>query len=86
MWWAKAPHPKHKAELGLFRVGAPREQLVIDIIGGGTFPKIRTGFKYILSIIDNFTKWAHAVPMTDQTTLTVAQAVLDHRVTTFGVP
>ena len=42
------------------------EQLGNDIIGGGgTFPKTRSGFKYILSIIDHFTKWAVAVPMKD---------------------
>ena len=63
----RAPNPKHKA-VGLVRVGAPMEQLGIDIIGGGTFPKTRKGFKYILSIIAHFTKWAVAVPMKDQTT------------------
>ena len=82
---ARALNPKHKAEFGLFRVGAPMEQLGIDLLGGGTFPKTRTGFKYILSIIDHFTMWAVAVPMKDQTTETVAQAVLDQLVTTFGV-
>ena len=81
-----APNPKHKAELGLFRVWALLEQLDIDIIGDGTFPKSRTGFKYILSIIDHFTNWAVAVPMKYQTTETVAQAGLDHLINTFGVP
>ena len=83
---ARAPNPKHKVELGIVRVGAPMEQLAIDIIGGGTFQKATGGCKYILSIIDHYTKWAVAVPMQDQTTETVAQAVLDHWVTTFGVP
>ena len=62
------------------------EQLGIDIIGGGTFPKTRHGFRYILSIIDHFTKWAVAVPLHDQRTETVVQALVDHWVTKFGVP
>ena len=76
----------NKAELGIFRVSAPMEQLGIDIIGDGTFHKTKGGFTYILSVIDHFTKWAVAVPMKDRTTETVAQAVLDHSVTMFEVP
>ena len=62
------------------------EQLGLDIIAGGTFQKTRAVFKYILSIIDHFTKWPVAVPIKDQTTEVVAQAVLNHWVTSFGVP
>ena len=83
---ARAANPKHKADLGFFHAWAPTKQVGIDIIGGATFPKSRTSFKYILSIIDHFTKWAVAVPMKDHTTETIAQGVLYHWVTIFGVP
>ena len=83
---ALAPNPKHKADLGLFRLCAPMQELGIAITGGATFQKASQAFKYILSVIDHFTNWAVAVPMKHQTTETVAQEIFDLLVTRFGLP
>ena len=44
------------------------------------------GFKYIFTVVDRVTRWPIAVPMTDMTAASCAQAFLSGWVSMFGVP
>ena len=80
----KKAHRKAKAPLGSYHAGAPMQRLHIDIMGP-FFPSER-GNKYILMIIDQFTKWVecHAIP--DQTAQKVCVTLIDNFISRFGIP
>ncbi|UYV75940.1 K02A2.6-like [Cordylochernes scorpioides] len=65
-------------------VGTPFERIAIDVVG--PFPKRDLGNKYILVIMDYFTKWPVAVPIPDQEASTVSETLLQDSVCIFGVP
>ena len=48
-------------------------QIGIDLIG--PLPVTPSGKKYILTVIDYFSKWAEAFPLPDKTALGVAQCL-----------
>ena len=50
----KKPNIKPKATLGQYHEGSPLERIHIDILG--PLPVTKRGNKYILMIIDQFTK------------------------------
>ena len=76
------------------RVGAPIKPLdsAGDFLGrvhidfAGPLPVTKRGSKYILVIIDSFTRMVAAVPTPDQTAATVARALLLHVVGSWGIP
>jgi hypothetical protein len=58
-------HTPH-AQLQLFPAAARFELVHIDILGGRTsLPETASGHKYILNIIDHFTRYCVAVPLKD---------------------
>ena len=65
-------------------VGQPMELWAMDILG--PLPTTTRGNQYILGMLDHFTKWVEAVPMTNQRAETVAKAFVDEVVTRHGVP
>jgi transposase InsO family protein len=65
-------------------VGEPWERISIDITG--PHPRSSRGRQYILTLVDHFSKWAEAIPLSNHTAPTVAKALVTHVFSHFGVP
>ena len=69
------------------RVGFRGETLAMDILGGKyALPTSPRGNRYILVMIDLFTRYACAVALPDQTASMIADAVINRFFLTFGAP
>ena len=55
----------------------------VDIVG--PLPD-SSGYKYLLTVVDRFTRWREAVPMKDITAQSYADSFLLHSVACFGSP
>jgi len=75
---------KHQALMQTDLVGEPWERLSIDITG--CHPTSLRSRKYILTVVDHFSKWAEAIPLTNHTAPTVAKALMMHVFSRFGTP
>ena len=62
----------------------PLELLCIDLIDMGK--NGTTGFRYILTMIDHFSKFAHALPICDKSADSTAKALVENFFLTFGPP
>jgi hypothetical protein len=59
----------------------------LDIVGGrDSLPTTPRNYKYILSVVDHFTKWAEAIPLKDMKATTVAREFVKEWVCRHGVP
>ena len=81
---SKFPTRKNKAPLGTIKVGFPLEVIAMDIMG--PFPLSKSGNQYVLVIGDYFTKWLTIIGIPDQTSGTVARALINKLVCVLGVP
>ena len=80
----KRNHPSFKTgKLQSFSTTTPFELVSIDICG--PLPQTQKGNRYIVSIIDKFTRFCLLVPVADIKTLTVIQA-LQRWINLFGAP
>lgn len=59
------------------------EHIHVDIVG--PLPH-SSGFQYVFTVVDRFSRWAEAIPMPEASASTCAQALLQHWVARFGVP
>ena len=80
----KGPPRTPQAPLQIVSVGAPMERVAVDI--AGPFPVSASGNRYILVVIDYFTKWPEVFPLPNQEANTVARALVDGFFSRFGVP
>ncbi|XP_018651543.1 LOW QUALITY PROTEIN: KRAB-A domain-containing protein [Schistosoma mansoni] len=78
----KSPRQTPRAPLTPMVTTGPHQRIGIDIMGPLTTTK--KGNRYILVMVDYFTKWCEAVPLPQQDALTVARAFIDHWVSRYG--
>ena len=76
-----------KAGLHPMEVGGRGDCLAMDIVGGGeSLPLTARGSKYILTLVDCFTRYAFAIPLNDQSSEAVVNAVIGNYITVHGTP
>ena len=62
----------------------PLEWMAVDIVG--PLPRTKNDNLYIVVIVDYFTKWAEAFPISDKQTYTVAEVVVTEVVSRLDTP
>ena len=78
----KMTKSKYHAQLGQIVVGEPMERIAMDILG--PLPITEKGNRYILVIMDVFTKWTEAYPLKNQEANTLASVFVNEFITRFG--
>ena len=73
-----------KARQKLYHAGRPMERVHLDILG--PFQASTSGMKYVLVIVDQFSKWVECVALEDQSASTIAYEFLAHFIAYFGCP
>ena len=74
---------KNLPPLSPIEVHEPWEMLCLDILDLGISS---TGNKYVLSMVDHFTKYLVAVPLPNKTADGVARALVERVILVFGTP
>ena len=74
----------HHAYLQTPQVGEPWERVSVDITG--PHPRSSRSNQYILTLVDHFSKWAEAIPLSNHTAPTVARALVMHVFSRYGAP
>ena len=80
----KGPKKRSRGRLHRYNIVAPFEQIALDILG--SLPGSLNVSKYILVVMDYFTKWPEAYPMPDQEATTIAEVLIQQWVLRFGTP
>ena len=80
----KGPPRKPRAPLQQYNVGYPGERVAVDVLG--PLPETTAGNRYLLCVMDYFTKWPEAYAIPNQEAQTVADAIVEGYVSRFGVP
>ena len=90
-WCKKCPtccrHKTHKRNLGALTpiyTGEPFERVAMDLIG--PLPRTERGNRYILTVVDHFTKHVEAYALPDQEAVTIARVLLNEFISRFEVP
>ena len=79
----KSTKQKHRHSLTKWKPSHPFWQVSLDIMG--PLPESQ-GNKYILLIVDQFSKWYEAVALLNQEAKTVVKAFVEHWIVRFGFP
>ncbi|CAF4895233.1 unnamed protein product [Pieris macdunnoughi] len=80
----KGPQTRTRAGMKQYNVGAPWERIAVDI--AGPFPLTEKGNKYIMVVMDYFTKWPEVFAIPNQEAVTVAEILVNDVFSRFGVP
>ena len=80
----KGPQTRSRGAMKLYNVGAPWERVALDI--AGPFPVTKAGNRYVLVVMDYFTKWPEAFGLPNQEAVTVATKLVNEVFCRFGVP
>ena len=62
----------------------PWETVGIDIVG--PLPVTEDGYRWLLTIVDQFSRWPMAIPLRGRTSAEIARALHDHLITQHGPP
>ena len=68
----------------LFQAGAPMDRVHIDVVG--PFPISASGNKYVLVMVDQFTRWVEVAAIPEQTAEVTATKLLQEFISRFGSP
>lgn len=74
--------PRHR--LGDYQAGARLERVHLDLLG--PFPISDRGNRYVLMVVDQFTKWLSCIALPDQSAGTVGERFFEEFVTLLGCP
>ena len=80
----KGPSGKGKSPLQIFNVGSPFDRVQMDILG--PLPISSSGNRFLLVVIDCFTKWVEAFPLKNCRARTIAEVFVNQLVSRHGVP
>ena len=75
---------RSRAQLQQLPVGMPMERMAVDIVG--PLPITDRGNRFIVVIVDYFTKWTEAFALPDHKAATVADCLVTQVFTRFGAP
>jgi len=67
-----------------FQAMYPFQQVSLDVVG--PLPTTTQGYRYLLTIIDHFSRYAEAVPLKTQTAEETAEAFIENVILRHGVP
>ena len=81
---SKKPKRKPKAALGGYHAGVPMERVHMDLLG--PLPPSEMGNRYILVLVDQFTKWVECFPLVEQTAERVASLAVNEFFLRLGLP
>ena len=80
------PKPVYKCPMGKFPVpDAPFKDITIDYTDMGAYNRVK-GFRYLLVMIDRYTKWVEAIPCRKEDTKTVVKWLKNELIPRYGVP
>ena len=80
----KTPRPMHAGFTEIAQAIRPWQTVGIDIVGD--LPVTKQGNKWILTVIDHFSRWPIGIPIQDRESATIARAVFDNLITVHGAP
>ncbi|GBM59112.1 hypothetical protein AVEN_255950-1 [Araneus ventricosus] len=80
----KGPKTRTKCRLQSYNEGAPFERMAFDILL--PFTVTTEGNRYVLVLMDYFSKWSESIPNPDQEALTVAVELVRSWISSYGVP
>jgi hypothetical protein len=81
---SKGPRTRSRGLMKQYNVGAPFERIAFDI--AGPFPVTDSGNKYIMVVIDYFSKWPEAYGLPNQEAVTVSRALIENWICRYGLP
>ncbi|MEM7282981.1 MAG: DDE-type integrase/transposase/recombinase [Pseudomonadota bacterium] len=84
----KTAHNRPKIPTGHIPVERPFQRVSIDLVEYKTISQSSAGVpcKYVMSVMDHLTRYALFVPIPNKSAVTVAQALIDRVLSTFGIP
>ena len=80
----KTPSHPRRAPLKPYQVGEPMEKIAIDVLG--PLPLSEKGNRFVLVLVDCFTKWTEAYAMPNQETSTIVEIIVNEFICRFGTP
>lgn len=80
----KGPIGKGKSPMQIYNVGNPFQRVQMDILG--PLPTTSSGNRYLIVIVDCFTKWVEAFPLKNIRARTVAGIFVNQFISRYGVP